>query len=137
MTIKKIDNDKRRWLKHPVQPLCHDHKGTIRFKPNEIVRFLLDEGPFDLNHLAAKGFDREDYEQFAQLIGYSLGGFGELSYVSDDTFETAERMSEGESEDKARIKILEDKLAIVRNIVKGLVPELFRIHEDDLDDLES
>jgi hypothetical protein len=30
-------------------------------------------------------FDREDWEQFAQLIGYSLDGFGELSYVSQET----------------------------------------------------
>lgn len=51
---------------------------TVRFKENSIVRFLLDGGPFDLNMLARMPFSVEDREQFAQLIGYSLEGFGEL-----------------------------------------------------------
>jgi len=41
------------------------------------------------------GFPQEDREQFAQLIGYSLSGFGELDYVSDETYEVAERMLRG------------------------------------------
>ncbi len=40
------------------------------------------------------GFSDEDREQFAQLIGYSLNGFGELSYVSEETYEAAERSAE-------------------------------------------
>jgi len=48
------------------------------------VRFLLDMGPFDMNKLAIMDFSREDRIQFAQLIGYSQAGFGELSYVSDE-----------------------------------------------------
>jgi hypothetical protein len=70
--------------KHPVQPLERD--GTVlRFKKNAIVEHLLDNGPFDMNKLAVMDFSQEDREQFAQLIGYSLGGFEELSYVSEDT----------------------------------------------------
>ena len=75
--------------KHPVQPLYEDEHGVVRFKPNRIVRFLLDSGPFDMNKLAAMDFSREDYVQFAQLIGYSLGGFGELSYVKDKDYKRA------------------------------------------------
>jgi hypothetical protein len=75
--------------KHPVQPLYKDGEGTTRFKKNEIVRFLLDAGPFDINQLALMKFSDEDREQFAQLIGYSLGGFGELSYVSNKTYDAA------------------------------------------------
>lgn len=76
-------------MKHPVQPLETDSSGVLRFKKNAIVRFLLDAGPFDMNQLALMPFSQEDREQFAQLIGYSLSGFGELSYVSDETYERA------------------------------------------------
>jgi len=76
-------------VKHPTQPLDLDEHGTLRFKANAIVRFLLDAGPFDMNQLALMTFSQEDREQFAQLIGYSLGGFGELSYVSDETYQRA------------------------------------------------
>lgn len=74
---------------HPVQPLILDD-GIIRFKRNAIVRYLLDAGPFNLNQLALMPFTDEDREQFAQLIGYSLSGFGELSYVSGETYARAE-----------------------------------------------
>ena len=77
--------------KHPVQPLVVDPSGVTRFKKNEIVELLLERGPLDMNALAQLSFSREDREQFAQLIGYSLGGFSELSYVSDDTHERASR----------------------------------------------
>jgi hypothetical protein len=83
--------DERPKLKHPIQPLGLDARGTPRFKTNAIVEHLLDHGPFDLNQLAVMGFNREDWEQFAQLTGYSLGGFGELSYVSDRVYETADK----------------------------------------------
>jgi hypothetical protein len=76
-------------VRHPVQPLVFDDEKTVRFKRNKIVEFLLDAGPFDMNALAAMEFSVEDREQFAQLIGYSLSGFGDLSYVSDETYERA------------------------------------------------
>ena len=75
----------------PIQPLYKDKAGTVRFRANKIVQFLLDAGPFDLNQLAVMPFNKADREQFAQLIGYSLSGFGELSYVSDETYKRAER----------------------------------------------
>lgn len=71
---------------HPVQPFVRDEYGTIRFLSNPIVEFLLDAYGPGLNKLATKGFDQEDWQQFAQLIGYSLDGFGTLSYVSDETW---------------------------------------------------
>ena len=75
---------------HPIQPLYKDPSGIVRFKDNAIVLFLLDNGPFDMNALAIRAFSNEDREQFAQLIGYSLCGFGDLDYVSDETYERAE-----------------------------------------------
>lgn len=84
-------------VKHPLQPLVNK-SGVIRFKTNYIVRYLLDAGPFDMNKLALLPFSDEDREQFAQLIGYSLSGFSELSYVSDETYEraAAQEVAQGE-----------------------------------------
>lgn len=86
-------------MKHPMQKISQDDQGTFRFVENPIVRYLLDAGPFDMNDLAIRFHgeeNQEDAEQFAQLIGYSLGGFSELSYVSDEAYELAE---EAASED--------------------------------------
>jgi hypothetical protein len=77
-----------------MQPLLRDVDGVMRFKPNAIVEFLLHAGPFDLNMLARMPFSDEDREQFAQLIGYSLSGFRELSYVSDAAYEQAAAQKE-------------------------------------------
>lgn len=74
---------------HPTQPLIQDSKGILRFKENAIVRFLLDQGPYNLNDLGIIPFSNEDREQFAQLIGYSVSGFADLDYVSDETFDRA------------------------------------------------
>lgn len=66
---------------HPTQPTISDSDGTLRFKRNEIVAFLLDAGPFDMNILARMNFSDEDRRQFAQLIGYSVSGYSELPYA--------------------------------------------------------
>ncbi|MCG3740692.1 hypothetical protein [Vibrio cincinnatiensis] len=79
--------------KHPIQPLLKDENGTIRFKSNEIVKFLFERGGFDMNDLASMDFSQEDREQFAQLIGYNLSWYGELSYVSDELYDAAEKMA--------------------------------------------
>jgi len=81
-------------LRHPIQPLEKDEHGTVRFKSNAIVQHLLDAGHCDMNHLAVMSFSQEDREQFAQLIGYSLSGYSELSYVRDDSYEAASKMAE-------------------------------------------
>jgi hypothetical protein len=77
--------------KHPIQPLVTDKQGVLRFKANAIVRFLLDAGPYDLNKLALMPFSDEDRRQLAQLIGYSLSGYGELSYVSNSAYMAADQ----------------------------------------------
>lgn len=121
-------------MNHPIQPLAQDERGTIRFKQNAIVRYLLDAGPFDMNHISMKSFSVEDQEQFAQLIGYSLSGFAELSYVRDETYGTAVKMNEaGQTEDQAQIAHLEEVLERVRSGLRIATPAVFRIHPDDLD----
>jgi hypothetical protein len=77
--------------RQPDQPLVRDEHGTVRFRENAIVRHLLDAGGTDLNRLALLPFSQEDREQFAQLIGYSVCGFGELPYVSDEAYARAQR----------------------------------------------
>ena len=78
-------------MKFPMQPIEIDEDGIARFVANRIVRWLLDAGPFDLNQIALlPGITREEHEQFAQLIGYSLSGFGDLNYVSDEAYKLAD-----------------------------------------------
>lgn len=83
-------------MKHPMQPL-YDNNGVTRFKPNKIVRFLLDWSQnkgMGLNELAMLPFDDEDREQLAQLIGYSISGYGELSYVSNESYTKARQRAD-------------------------------------------
>lgn len=85
-------------VRHPMQPVVVDERGTHRFLENSIVRYLLDEGPFDMNSLSrlhAMGtFSRDEYEQFTMLIGYSVSGFGELSSTTNGRYALAASMSE-------------------------------------------
>lgn len=94
-------------MRHPMQPIYVDTDGRHRFKKNAIVQFLLDNGKYDMNDLASLAlfhdqFSDEDREQFAQLIGYSVSGFQELDYVSDEAWneaqEKSEALKEGEGE---------------------------------------
>lgn len=78
--------------KFPMQPLAIDAHGTLRFKENPIVSKLLDyatEHGYGLNEIALEEFEAEEQMQLAQLIGYSLPGYGTLSYVTDESFECA------------------------------------------------
>lgn len=85
MTKKKI--------KHPLQPIINQN-GVARFKANPIVRFLLDAGPYDMNKLALMPFDKNDRWQFAQLIGYSVSGIGDLGYHDRYQLEEADNIVE-------------------------------------------
>ena len=118
-------------MNHPIQPIEKDDRGVFRFKRNKIVEFL-SEGK--LNDLAVMNFPQEDWEQLAQLIGYSLSGFGDLSYVKRSTYNAAEAMAtQSITEEHARITDLERTLESVRVSLKGIIPELFNIHPDDID----
>lgn len=75
--------------RHPIQPIVRDRYCVKRFKENKIVVFLLDSGPFDMDALAAMNFSKEDRQQFAQLIGYSVSGYGDLSYVTRHAYKRA------------------------------------------------
>ncbi len=66
----------------PMQPLVRDSSSVVRFQQNHIVRFLLDTFTGGMNALLAHHFGDEDRQQLAQLIGYSVDGYNDLSYVS-------------------------------------------------------
>lgn len=127
-------------MKHPIQPLEVDAKGTLRFKRNAIVEHLLDSHPTcDLNKLAVMDFTNEDRQQFAQLIGYSLDGYSELRcYVDDDAYYAAVNTAGGVDSRDARISALEQKLAelrAARDALREPVARLLELHPDDLKEL--
>ncbi len=80
--------------KHPIQPVVMK-RGAVRFKENAIVSYLLDfaQGKgCGLNELAVMKFSKEDRQQFAQLIGYSVYGYCELSYVDAKAEQAADAL---------------------------------------------
>lgn len=126
-------------MKNPIQPLAKDEQGVLRSKANALVNALLEHGQatgLGLNELACKypGAEHaDDRQQLAQLIGYSLSGYGELGYVSDDAYGAAAAMAdEGLSEKDARIAHLEHELFMVRSALREPIARLFGVHPDDL-----
>lgn len=121
-------------MKHPIQPLELDDNGIMRFKRNMIVEYLLKFT--DMNKLSLMPFSNEDREQFAQLIGYSLSGFSELGYVSNETVEAAQLMAEGTVNQansmQARLYAMSEQIEKAREGVKLAAIALFDIHPDDL-----
>lgn len=99
-TKNRVRNPHKR--PQPLQPLVWDGEGVVRFQANRVVKRLLDEASargIDMNFLRRQeGPTNEDWEHFAQLIGYSVSGWGNLSYVSDKTWSRA---------DKAKDKLLQ------------------------------
>lgn len=86
--------------KMPMQPIVVLDDGVPRFRKNPIVRFLLDAGPFSMNQIAdLPGITPEERSQFAQLIGYSVTGFGELAYADPGMASQADKVA-----DELRVK---------------------------------
>jgi hypothetical protein len=84
-------------VKHPLQPIIFDKRGVGRFKKNKIVDFLYDWAQsrgMGMNELAMMDFDKNERWQFAQLIGYSVSGIGDLSYHDKKELETADLIVE-------------------------------------------
>lgn len=123
-------------VRHPIQPIITDKHGVVRFKENKIIRYLLDHGGISLNDLAQKDFSVEDREQLAMLIGYSLSGFSELSYVTDDTYNLAqaayEAQEKGEDVRDTQIATLRRNRAYFRKILRGPISAIYGIAEEDL-----
>ncbi len=112
----------------PLQPIKDG-----RFVPNRIVEKLLETSTIDLNDIAMMPFTDQERMQLAQLIGYSLTGFGELSYVDDETYNAAEEYQNTETELECRVLALRETLEKVRIGAKIAACALFKIHPDDLE----
>jgi hypothetical protein len=115
-------------LPHPIQPIGWDGKGVVRWKHNPIVRYLLDTHPnCTMNDIAVlPNIDRQDHEQFAQLIGYSHSGSGDLGYMSDEVLDTAwkvfearENNEEGDTKDH-QIAALQEKVDELTGLLKEI-----------------
>ena len=123
---------------HPIQPFITDKHGTLRFKENRIVSDILDFATmhgFGLNEIASKEYSVEDRQQLAQLIGYSLSGYGDLrSYVDDAAFAAAETKARGSK--KSEVEIERDyyrkEFKRLRKALQKPMAHLFEIHPDDL-----
>ncbi len=86
---------------HSMQPVIWDGKGVVRFQENPIVSFLLDwanKRGMSLNELhrmsLSENWTNDDWAHFAQLHGYSVSGWGDLSYVSNDTCAKGDKAAE-------------------------------------------
>jgi hypothetical protein len=89
----------------PMQPIVLVGN-VIRFQENAVVSYMMEhasellvdndvmwvKGSIDLNKLfiATQHVHRDDWVQFAQLIGYSVSGFGDLNYVDKQTVREAD-----------------------------------------------
>jgi len=76
--------------KHPMQPI-EWVDGVIRFRKNKIISDMYDAGLFNLNSLACLPYSDEDRMQLAQLLGYSVSGFGDLPYASREAIAKADK----------------------------------------------
>lgn len=91
----------------PIQPTLDG-----RFIPNRIVEKLLETSTLDLNDIARMEFTHQERMQLAQLIGCSVSGFGTLSYVDDETYETIISLDSNPEKDQlqARNENMSDKI---------------------------
>ena len=70
-------------------------------KGNAIVRWLVENGPADLNKIMeqgifemhGRGFSQKDHEQFVMLHGYSVSGGAGLSYFSPAMCQRADEVA--------------------------------------------
>ena len=72
-----------RSVRHPQQPVVQVD-GIDRYLQNDIIAWLFDTGKIDLNAISTMGFKTADQCQLAQLLGYSLSGYGDLHYTKED-----------------------------------------------------
>ena len=78
--------------KYPMQPMINK-----RFEANPIVNHFVPDFNLVSVWCQQNDIDNKYQEQLAQLVGYSLGGYGDLSYVSDDNYYRAEASNKDQS----------------------------------------
>ena len=76
-----------------MRPLV-DVNGVIRFKQNAVIRWLFEQGHLNLNRIPVDELPLEDVEEFWQMLGYSVSGYGELSFIRPETVAEADEVAE-------------------------------------------
>jgi len=110
-----------------------DEHGNLRFPRNAIVEHLLDNYDGGLNLLRTKAFSDEDWKAFTKLLGYSLRGWSELSFVTPVDIAEAEASASGKDPRDARIAALEEELAHLNQALNRLRGPLMEIFGDYLE----
>jgi hypothetical protein len=71
--------------KLPMQPVEFDDSGVLRFRGNKVVEYLFETRAINLNTIPTRALPAEDVEQFWQMLGYSLSGYQDLSFIREET----------------------------------------------------
>ena len=69
--------------RQPMQPVEMAADQVVRFKRNQIIcdmQELCAKHGLDLNEIACRDYSKDDRSQLMQLIGYSVSGYGSLSF---------------------------------------------------------
>lgn len=129
--------------RHPMQP-THVVDGIKRFRCNALVLILLNHGRAtglclnELSRLRPPESCADDWTQLAQLMGYSVDGFLELSYVDDEAAALAVNgKAVSATECEQRLHILRNRERAVKRKLRDGVAELYGIHPDDLMELDG
>jgi hypothetical protein len=69
--------------KHPMQPVVLSEDGRAYFVPNEILVWMLAHGRINFDEIAQQGFSDEDRMQLAQLLGFAVSRYTQLTYVTE------------------------------------------------------
>ena len=122
--------------KHPIQKPVLDERGVLRYTKNDIVDGMigiLKGYGYDLNdlHCEFNFVDDADWDQFNQLIGYSLSA---IPLRDESLYDISEKLyKEGKSEEATRIAYLEETVSNLKKNFKEGVSELYGISTDDLE----
>lgn len=105
---------------HGDQPLERGG-GTIRFRENRIVQYLLAKGPSDLTMITAKitvmGWEHWELAQLLQLIGSPIARYTEAISVTGETYNRARESERRFKEEEEAKPMTSDKaLAILSGI---------------------
>ncbi len=83
-------------------PGIHRDAGVVRFWANRIVRDVSDAARdgkrLDLNDIVGRfhngNYSAAEVEQFWALLGYSISGYGSLSFISERTTKIVDKLAE-------------------------------------------
>lgn len=82
----------------PMRPIFIDDANRPAFKGNAVIQYLVRSGKLNMvqavEKIADKSLPQEDIDEFYQLVGYSIGGYCEIKFVSDESCEKALAIAE-------------------------------------------